>query len=171
MSVQTNKKGFTIIEVVLVLAIAGLIFLMVFIALPALQRSQRDSARKSEVSTVASTVTSYQGNNRGSNPKAYQIVNYITGSKLVAAAAPTDLVLESGTQVIVGAESYSSDITLGGSVDGEDAASASVLTEDAITVYYGYKCGDGAVVKGTKRQAAVATLLESGNGSAFCQTN
>ncbi|MBQ3261101.1 type II secretion system protein, partial [Candidatus Saccharibacteria bacterium] len=28
------KKGFTIIEVVLVLAIAGLIFLMVFIALP-----------------------------------------------------------------------------------------------------------------------------------------
>ena len=38
-----NKKGFTIIEVVLVLAIAGLIFLMVFLALPALQRSQRDS--------------------------------------------------------------------------------------------------------------------------------
>ena len=37
-----NKKGFTIIEVVLVLAIAGLIFLMVFIALPALQRSQRN---------------------------------------------------------------------------------------------------------------------------------
>ncbi|MBP6925380.1 prepilin-type N-terminal cleavage/methylation domain-containing protein [Candidatus Saccharibacteria bacterium] len=31
-----TKKGFTIIEVVLVLAIAGLIFLMVFIALPAL---------------------------------------------------------------------------------------------------------------------------------------
>ncbi len=30
-----NKKGFTIIEVVLVLAIAALIFLMVFIALPA----------------------------------------------------------------------------------------------------------------------------------------
>ncbi|MCL2869540.1 prepilin-type N-terminal cleavage/methylation domain-containing protein, partial [Candidatus Saccharibacteria bacterium] len=35
-----TRQGFTIIEVVLVLAIAGLIFLMVFIALPALQRSQ-----------------------------------------------------------------------------------------------------------------------------------
>ena len=34
-----SKKGFTIIEVVLVLAIAGLIFLMVFVALPALQRA------------------------------------------------------------------------------------------------------------------------------------
>ena len=38
-----NKKGFTIIEVVLVLAVAGLIFLMVFLALPALQRAQRDT--------------------------------------------------------------------------------------------------------------------------------
>ena len=41
-----DKNGFTIIEVVLVLAIAGLIFLMVFIALPALQRSQRDTQKK-----------------------------------------------------------------------------------------------------------------------------
>ena len=41
-----DKGGFTIIEVVLVLAIAGLIFLMVFIALPALQRSQRDTERR-----------------------------------------------------------------------------------------------------------------------------
>ncbi|MBQ6130136.1 type II secretion system protein, partial [Candidatus Saccharibacteria bacterium] len=32
-----SYKGFTIIEVVLVLAIAGLIFLMVFIALPNMQ--------------------------------------------------------------------------------------------------------------------------------------
>ncbi|OYX35483.1 hypothetical protein B7Z00_05080, partial [Candidatus Saccharibacteria bacterium 32-50-10] len=33
---ELKQKGFTIIEVVLVLAIAALIFLMVFIALPAL---------------------------------------------------------------------------------------------------------------------------------------
>ena len=44
MITQQNKKGFTIIEVVLVLAIAGLIFLMVFVALPALQRGQREPA-------------------------------------------------------------------------------------------------------------------------------
>ena len=40
---SSQAVGFTIIEVVLVLAIAGLIFLMVFIALPVLQRSQRDT--------------------------------------------------------------------------------------------------------------------------------
>ena len=48
-----KEKGFTIIEVVLVLAIAGLIFLMVFIALPALQSSQRDTARNLEAGLLA----------------------------------------------------------------------------------------------------------------------
>ena len=61
---QTNP-AFTIIEVVLVLAIAGLIFLMVFIALPALQRSQRDTARKNDVALVSSAIKSWRSNNRG----------------------------------------------------------------------------------------------------------
>ena len=65
MNVQKSEKGFTIIEVVLVLAIAGLIFLMVFIALPALQRSQRDQARKNDASTVAAAVQTFKGNNNG----------------------------------------------------------------------------------------------------------
>ena len=46
LKLKKRKSGFTIIEVVLVLAIAGLIFLMVFLALPALQHSQRDALRK-----------------------------------------------------------------------------------------------------------------------------
>lgn len=67
MNSQT-KKGFTIIEVVLVLAIAGLIFLMVFIALPALQRSQRDTQRRTDVQRVQAAVQSYQTNNRNNLP-------------------------------------------------------------------------------------------------------
>ena len=67
-----NKKrkatGFTIIEVVLVLAIAGLIFLMVFIALPALQRAQRDTQRKNDLSRAVTALTSYTSNNRGALP-------------------------------------------------------------------------------------------------------
>ncbi len=45
------------------LAIAGLIFLMVFIALPALQRSQRDSLRKYHAKSLADAVTRYMTNN------------------------------------------------------------------------------------------------------------
>lgn len=60
---KSNKKGFTIIEVVLVLAIAGLIFLMVFIALPALQRSQRNTRRRQDISRIMTAFTDYESNN------------------------------------------------------------------------------------------------------------
>lgn len=62
---SNNKKGFTIIEVVLVLAIAGLIFLMVFLALPALQRSQRDSQRKNQLNAIAAQLENYRAANKG----------------------------------------------------------------------------------------------------------
>lgn len=72
MNVQTaNKKdGFTIIEVVLVLAIAGLIFLIVFLAVPALQRNQRDTQRRSDMSRFMAQIQNYQSNTKGSVPVA-----------------------------------------------------------------------------------------------------
>ena len=82
-----SKQGFTIIEVVLVLAIAGLIFLMVFIALPALQRSQRDTQRRDDLARVSTAITQYQTNNNGKVPMAtgYSantfIANYLGGSE------------------------------------------------------------------------------------------
>ena len=63
-----QKTGFTIIEVVLVLAIAGLIFLMVFVALPALQRSQRDTQRRNDMSRVDTSLVQYQTNHSNQSP-------------------------------------------------------------------------------------------------------
>ena len=65
-----TKKGFTIIEVSLVLAIAGLIFLMVFIALPALRASQRDTQRRESVALMIDALKKYQSNNRGALPSS-----------------------------------------------------------------------------------------------------
>ena len=65
---SSQAGGFTIIEVVLVLAIAGLIFLMVFVALPALQRSQRDTARRQDVGQVLAALNNYRSNNKGRFP-------------------------------------------------------------------------------------------------------
>lgn len=65
---NNNKSGFTIIEVVLVLAIAGLIFLMVFIALPALQKNQRDTQRKNDMARVKDAIERYKANNSGAMP-------------------------------------------------------------------------------------------------------
>lgn len=82
MNKQTKAKGFTIIEVVLVLAIAGLIFLIVFLAVPALQRGQRDSQRRSDASRLLSGVQQYQSNNKGNLPQTQtevdaMILNYL----------------------------------------------------------------------------------------------
>lgn len=66
---RLNRSGFTIIEVVLVLAIAGLIFLMVFVALPALQRNQRDTQRKNDLAIFVDSLQRYAANNRNQYPK------------------------------------------------------------------------------------------------------
>lgn len=73
--IQTNKRGFTIIEVVLVLAIAGLIFLVVFLALPALQKGQRDTQRKNDLSRFMSQITNYSSNNQGNVPQTDPDIN------------------------------------------------------------------------------------------------
>jgi prepilin-type N-terminal cleavage/methylation domain-containing protein len=65
------KDGFTIIEVVLVLAIAGLIFLMVFIALPALQRSQRDTQRRDDIARANTALAQFMANNRNNVPNEF----------------------------------------------------------------------------------------------------
>lgn len=75
---KTNsERGFTIIEVVLVLAIAGLIFLMVFIALPALQRSQRDTQRRDDVSRINTQIGNYQNSARGGVPQEDDLASFI----------------------------------------------------------------------------------------------
>ncbi len=68
MADEGSAGGFTIIEVVLVLAIAGLIFLMVFVAWPALSRSQRDTQRRQQMAQVVTQVQNYANNNNGRLP-------------------------------------------------------------------------------------------------------
>lgn len=65
---KRKESGFTIIEVVLVLAIAGLIFLVVFLALPQLQRSRRDTQRRSDVGRVLAELENFAANNNGAYP-------------------------------------------------------------------------------------------------------
>lgn len=75
---SNRSTGFTIIEVVLVLAIAGLIFLMVFIALPSLQRGQRDTQRKNDLSRINTQLTSYSNSARGKVPNSGNLSTFAT---------------------------------------------------------------------------------------------
>ena len=162
---ELKQKGFTIIEVVLVLAIAALIFLMVFIALPALQRNQRDAARKDVIGKVASSVTTYQSNNRGQQPaNGAALAGYVDGTAPGGGlksddgsytATPSDTFIDNN--YIVHVTKYSA--------DGTDVADTNVV--DVVT---GAKCNSGgnAAVSGSTRNAAVMVRMENGK-AVFCE--
>lgn len=66
----SKSSGFTIIEVMIVLAIAGLILGMVLIAIPTLERNSRNNQRKQDVATVLAAISRYGLNNSGEFPAA-----------------------------------------------------------------------------------------------------
>jgi prepilin-type N-terminal cleavage/methylation domain-containing protein len=70
MQTQTKKitKGFTIIEVLIVLAIAGLIMAIIFLAVPALQRNSRNNSRTTDATHLAGLVNDYAANHAGTLP-------------------------------------------------------------------------------------------------------
>lgn len=63
-----KEKGFTLIEIVLVLAIAGLLLVIVFLAVSGAQKSRRDTQRKNDLSRIASQIESFASNYNGCYP-------------------------------------------------------------------------------------------------------
>ena len=64
-NLKKNQEGFTIIEVMIVLVIAAVILLIVFLAIPALQRSSRNTQRTNDGARTASLVNECLGNRNG----------------------------------------------------------------------------------------------------------
>jgi len=157
MNSQTKKSGFTIIEVVLVLAIAGLIFLIVFLAVPALQRSQRDQARRSDMGRLVAATQDYRGNHQGQLPT----LSGATGTAFLGQVA-RDSSFEDpsgGTYTLSSALSFASD--------------DSDLTYKTGKIIYqiGKKCASNGnpSAAGGARNVAYAIALESGD--IYCQSN
>lgn len=156
MSQQTNNKGFTIIEVVLVLAIAGLIFLMVFIALPALQRSQRDSQREQDLSRFMSQINSYQSNNRGAVPTAANVDSFVT------------------SYLNVGGDTFEDPNGSAYTVTGGTGARATPAATTVGTIYYhtAARCGaNGEITSASGQTRKIAASMALEGGGALCQQN
>ena len=153
MNTTQTKKGFTIIEVVLVLAIAWLIFLMVFVALPSLQRGQRDTQRRDDVSRVVSQLQSYATNNRGQLPD----------DAAFRATAFQDGYLKASTGEFNDPKTGVAYVIVSATTAGDAA-----LTDGQLQYKRGVSCsGENATGTGSLRQAAVRVKLE-GSGY-FCQ--
>lgn len=72
------KTGFTLIEVVIVLAIGALIILVVLNAVGSARRNQRDSTRRTEASQVASALEQFAANNNARYPANGDFNNFLT---------------------------------------------------------------------------------------------
>lgn len=81
-----SNKGFTLIEIVLVLAIAGLLLAIVFIALSGAQKSRRDTQRKNDAARMLAAVESCAGNHGGQYTGAFG--SCFTLDPLITATAP-----------------------------------------------------------------------------------
>jgi prepilin-type N-terminal cleavage/methylation domain-containing protein len=176
-----ERKGFTIIEVVLVLAIAGLIFMMVFLALPALQRSQRNTQRRNDLGIVSAAIQSFMSNNRGAVPRSAtctldnnQRFTNTTGFATGDGAAFCNYVGEASANVMV----IQVVNPLGGGaaaqgIDGLVTAAATAANADRtnmIIVYTQASCnptnpGNEVIRVASRNSAAVVMLTEGGNNS------
>ncbi len=185
---KQNKKGFTIIEVVLVLAIAGLIFLMVFVALPALQRSQRNTRREDDMSRVLTAVNDYQSNNNGKTP--WENGNNSNNAKFVnryidSTTQASDSGLTSGGQATTCGDQFKDPdgecygikymgqigATTGTAATEGDKSSELGAFSHVIYVYSNAGCGDeGVVVKSTGKRQVALFFVEEG-GAITCNDN
>lgn len=134
---RKNSSGFTIIEVLIVLAIAGLIMVVVFMAVPALQRNQRNNARNSEATQIVAAINECLANRNGQ-----------TGTTGDACGNPASVTWGNRQQLTTD-PAYAADLTAEGSTTGAEYR-------------FGATCNatTSGMVTGTARQFAVVYMLE-----------
>ena len=137
--IKKDNKGFTIIEVLIVLAIAGLILLVVFLAVPALQRNSRNTQVRNAASSIAGAGAEFIANNNGK--------------------VPTKVVIVGDTATISGA-SGSPNTT---------KVTDNLPTSAAITIVPSKKCNGNATLDASAREFVVTFKIESGGATPIDQ--
>lgn len=75
----SNARGFTILEILIALAVAGLILALVFGAIPTLQRNGRNNSRRDDTTIVLQALSRHMLNNSANFPTTD---SYLNGYKL-----------------------------------------------------------------------------------------
>jgi type IV pilus assembly protein PilA len=143
---KNQEKGFTIIEVLIVLVIAGLIMLIVFLAVPALQRNSRNTQRKNDVAGLLGAVSEYSNNRNGQMPTT---VANITNNAKVGYYATSAITLDT------------------------DGTATNAGSAESVIIVTGAKCAQagtppantGDAVPGGTRQVVALYSVENGSGT------
>lgn len=171
------KKGFTIIEVVIVLAIAGLIFSIVLWALPNLQKNQRDNSRQQIANNLEANLGQYASNSNGSYPASaaefgaflqsfYECATLPTSS----ATLPTTCKLEDPKTSFTWTWSNNS---AAGTVAVMTTANLATVPVGSLRTFMNARCSDTTIgsIDGAQGTKAYAVMVRLENGVAYCADN
>jgi type IV pilus assembly protein PilA len=151
---QLRQKGFTIIEVLIVLMIAGLIMVIVFLAVPALRRNARNTQYNTEARSILTAYSEISSNKGGSVLTTGN--SGVDGDAKKVKEAANSKVIETVYISPYSTTSIGADSASGSSATNVDLTNAVLMT--------GAKCSaqdSGTATKGTSRQVAVFFAIET----------
>ena len=157
---KIENKGFTIIEVLIVLAIAGVIMLVVFLAVPALQRNSRNTQRTNDASLITAAVNECLANKNGVVASCSGTASAIVTGGVAGANAANLSTLDAAKlrqfQTLTSVAAVAAPVT-----------PAVNTSADSATIVWGAKCDPtgSSVVAGSSRQFALVFSIEN-NGAA-----
>jgi len=162
MNKTKKERGFTIVEVLIVLAIIGLILLVVFLAVPALQRNARNTQRSTDIGNILAGINEYVGNNNGRLPTGFGG----SGSELIVGTG-------SANTIPVNLGYYSADDIELQELKGSGSV-ANPQNENRVVIVTGATCdtsenGIGNAVSGSSRSVVALYTLE--NNSKQCRSS
>lgn len=154
---KQNSEGFTIIEVMIVLVIAGVIILIVLMAIPAMQRNSRNTAIKNDASAVVAAISEFKSNNDGTAP-----------NKTGTLSSGSTVTIDGATGSTASSGKVQGDTKVTGTADAPD----SEVPTGTVTVLYGYKCvgsgysGSSSVTVNGRSVAVIYSVEQSGGAKA-----
>lgn len=165
---RTTKtdEGFTIMETLIVLAVAGLILLMVLQALPALQRGSRNNRRKQDVQVILEAVSHYELIDSGTFPSDCDSGHPCTSS--AGGSAPNDYFLKDVANKL-NFYTDASQITLSHLPASLTANAQTVTDADKVTIHNHMKCiagGQGSQAGAGYYDVVALYATESSNNTA-----
>ncbi|MDB5175940.1 MAG: hypothetical protein JWM81_798, partial [Candidatus Saccharibacteria bacterium] len=149
-----KDSGFTIIEVMIVLAIAGLIILIVLLAVPALQRNSRNTAMKNDASAIAGGLGEFASNNDGAVATSVAGTGTVTIKNSATPPVTQTTKVQGGTVV--------STVTVA-----PTTADTGAAVPGKIAVYLGKTCSTatGGTFKDSSRAASIYYASETSGGN------
>lgn len=160
---SSYNSGFTIIEVLVVLAIAGLILMILFLAVPALQRNSRNNARKNDAAVALAAIKRFS--NR-SNRLPDQVTSPAAGRirfECASGCSTSETTLKyfnGGVGEAAGQVEYTNPYQARGAYD--------AASDDRLSIVVGARCSEtvsGQTETGAANQIAAVFMVENGVNS------